>query len=179
MRRADWLVGQLPMGMLDDGFFIRFTGLFQELASSLLDDVDNVPNTVDVTVAPPAMVRWLGSWIGIETIDSSLPEALQRRIVAESGQILAWRGTRKGLVQFLELFTGGPVEVTDSGGIFAAGEAGYRPPFVRMRVQSTGWVPEDDFVRLVEDELPANVTYELFVGDRLVRPLIRSGVASP
>lgn len=170
MRRNDWLVGQLPMGMLDDDFFVRFTSIFQELATTLLDGTDNVGNVVDVTVAPDSMVRWLGSWIGVDHIDSSLPVALQRRIVRESGQILAWRGTRRGLTQFLELVTGAPAEVDDSGGIFVAGEAGYRAPHVRMRVESTGWVPEADFLALVRDELPANVTYELFVGERRLWP---------
>ncbi len=158
------------MGMMEDDFFVRFTSMFQELATTLLDGVDNIPNAVDVTVAPPPLVRWLGSWIGVDNIDSSLPVEVQRRIVQESAQILSWRGTRRGLVQFLELVTGGPVEVEDSGGVFVAGEGGYRAPHVRMRVQSTGWVSEYDFVAVVEDELPANVTFELFLGDRRLWP---------
>jgi phage tail-like protein len=175
MRRNDWLVGQLPMGMLDDDFFIRFTSIFQELATTMLDGADNIPNVVDVTVAPDAMVRWLGSWIGVRSIDSSLPDGLQRRIVREAGQILAWRGTRRGLTQFLELLTGGPAEVEDSGGIFVAGAGGDRPPHVRMKVQSTGWISERDFLGLVEDELPANVTYELYVGDHRLWPAAAEG----
>jgi phage tail-like protein len=170
MRRSDWLVGQLPMGMLDDDFFVRFASLFQELATSLLEDVDNVGNVVDLSVAPPAFVRWLGSWIGIATIDSSLPVALQRRIVRESSQILAWRGTRRGLEQFLELVCGAPAEVEDSGGIFPEGEGGDRAPFVTIRVSSTGWVDEEDFVALIADELPANVSYSVHVGDRQLWP---------
>lgn len=170
MRRNDWLLGQLPMGLLDDDFFIRFVSLFQDLATTLLDGVDNIPNAVDVTVAPAPMVRWLGSWIGVDNIDSSLPVGLQRRIVQESSQILSWRGTRRGLVQFLELVTGGPAVVEDSGGIFVAGDAGYRAPHVRMQVESTGWVREDDFVSLIVDELPANVTYEVWIRDRRLWP---------
>ena len=177
MRRADWLIGQLPMGMLDDNFFIRFTAMFQELASSLLDDVDNVPNIVDVTVAPPAFVRWLGTWIGVGSIDSSLPDAMQRRIVRESGHILAWRGTRRGLEQFLELLTGAPAVVDESGGIFTEGQCGSRAPFVRIRVKSTGWVPEADFVALVADELPANVSWEMFVEERQIWPPLRLGAS--
>jgi phage tail-like protein len=175
MRRADWLIGQLPMGMLDDNFFVRFTLMFQELASSLLDDVDNVPNIVDVTVAPPAFVRYLGTWIGIGSIDSSLPDVMQRKIVRESGQILAWRGTRRGLEQFLELITGAPAKVDESGGIFTEGQCGWTAPFVRIRVKSTGWVPEGDFVALVADELPANVTWEMFVEERQIWPPLPVG----
>jgi phage tail-like protein len=170
MRRNDWLLGQLPMGMMDDDFFVRFVSIFQEVATSMLEGADNIENIVDVTVAPEPMVRYLGSWIGVDSIDQSLPSELQRRIVRESGEILAWRGTKRGLQQFLELVTDGPVEIEESGGIFAEGEAGLRPATVRMKVDSTGWATESDFVELVRDEIPANVSFELFVGNRRLWP---------
>jgi phage tail-like protein len=158
------------MGMLEDDFFVRFVSIFQDVGTSLLDDADNLENVVDVTVAPPPVVRLLGSWIGVDAIDSSLDHELQRKIVRESGQILAWRGTRRGLEQFLRLVTDGPVEIEESGGVFAEGEAGDRPPFVRITLASTGWAPEPEFVRLLRDELPAHVTFEVWIGDRLLWP---------
>ncbi|HZX55636.1 MAG TPA: phage tail protein [Ilumatobacteraceae bacterium] len=170
MRRDDWLLGQLPMGMLEDDFFARFVGIFQEVATTFVDDVDNLENVVDVTVAPEAVVRWLGAWLGIDSIDSSLPHELQRRIVIESGRFLAWRGTRNGLQRFLELVSGGPVEIEETGGVFAEGEAPHRPPTVVMRVQSTGWMPEADFTEMVRDELPAHVRFGLWVGERQIWP---------
>ncbi len=35
-------------------------------------------------------------------------------------------------------------------------------------MRSTGWLPENEFVALVRDEIPAHVLAELYVGDRLV-----------
>ena len=119
VRRNDWLLSQLPMGMLDDDFFVRFVSLFEDVATSYLEGTDNIPNVVDVDVAPPELVRWLGSWIGMPPIDSSLAEDLQRRLVSTASAILAWRGTRQGLEQFLTVVTGGPIEVEESGGIGA------------------------------------------------------------
>ena len=171
-RRSDWLLGQLPMGMMDDGFFVRYVSLFQAVATSLLEGADNIPNVVDVTVAPLPVVRWLGSWIGLNSIDSSLPDDLQRRLVREASQILAWRGTRRGLERFLEVVTGAPAEVTESGAILREGEAPNEAPFVRMRVASVGWLSDEDFVELVADEIPANVTFELFVEDRQLWPVV-------
>ncbi|MEY2450511.1 MAG: hypothetical protein QOD92_85 [Acidimicrobiaceae bacterium] len=169
-RRDDWLLAQLPMGMLEDDFFARFVGIFQEVATTFLDGVDNLENVVDVTVAPESVVRWLGGWLGVDSIDSSLPHELQRRIVIESGRILAWRGTRRGLAGFLELVSGGPVEIEETGGVFAEGDAPHVAPTVVIRVESTGWVPESDFVEWVRDELPANVRFGLYVGDRQLWP---------
>jgi phage tail-like protein len=170
MRRNDWLVGQLPMGMLDDDFFVRFVSLFEEVATSLLHGADNIGNIVDLTVAPPEVVRWLGSWIGLRSIDASLPEELQRRLVHESSRVLAWRGTRYGLQRFLEAITGGPVDITDSGTITREGEAGERPPAVKVVVRGTGWLAEPEFVALVADEVPANAMLEVWVGDRKLWP---------
>jgi phage tail-like protein len=170
VRRDDWLLAQLPVGMVEDDFFVRFVSIFQELAGSIMDGADNLENVIDVTVAPEPMVRWLASWIGVDAVDASLPGPLQRKIVQASARMLAWRGTRHGLQQFLELVSGGPAEIDDSGGVFAEGTAPDGPPRVRMRVGSTGWLPEADFVTLVRDEVPAHVEVELWVGERQLLP---------
>jgi phage tail-like protein len=169
-RRDDWLIRQLPMGMLDDSFFVRFTSLFQEVATSYLEGADNVANVVDVSVAPAEVVRWLGEWIGLESVDSSLDEGLQRRLVRQASKDLAWRGTRRGLEEFLAVVTGGPVTVEETGAIGREGSLGERWPFVRVRVASTGWMSAGDFVTLVSDEVPANVQFEVWLPDRRLWP---------
>lgn len=177
MRHDDWLLAQLPMGMLEDDFFTRFVRIFQTVASTYLDGVDNLDHVVDPTVAPTPFVPYLGSWIGVRSIDPSLPEALQRRIVQESSAILAWRGTRKGLVRFLELVCDGPVQVTESGGVYREGESPETPVRVDIRVESTGWTTTEDFVALVLDELPANIPAEIFVAGEMVWPQLPVAVS--
>jgi phage tail-like protein len=167
-RSPDWLLNQLPVGMLDSDFFARFVSIFQEVGETLLADADNIENVADLTVAPDNVVRWLGSWIGIDSIDRSLPEELQRRIVASSASTLAWRGTPAGLARFLELASDGPARVTDGGGVWLEGDAPSDTAWVRMEVDSTGWLPEADFVAMVRDEVPAHVRAELHVGTRCV-----------
>lgn len=167
-RDPNWMLNQLPVGMLASDFFVRFVSIFQELGTSLLADADNIENAIDLTVAPDELVRWLGSWIGIDSIDPSLPDGLQRRIVASSSRTLAWRGTAVGLRRFLELASDGPARVIDGGGVWRDGEAPADTAWVRMEVESTGWLPEADFVALVRDEVPAHVRAELHVADRCV-----------
>lgn len=174
-RNPQWLLNQLPVGMLDADFFVRFVAIFQEIGGTLLEDADNIDYLADVTVAPEAMVRWLGSWIGTESIDSSLDAQVQRRIVAGAATTLTWRGTVYGLKRFLELTSGGPAEVEDGGGVWREGDAPADTAWVRMKVESTGWLPEEDFVGLVRDEVPAHVYAELYVGDRRVWPALEEG----
>jgi phage tail-like protein len=162
------MLNQLPVGMLESNFFVRFVSIFQELGDTLLGDADNIDNIADLTIAPLPVVRWLGSWIGIDGIDASIPDELQRRIVASTTETLAWRGTAAGLRRFLELISGQPADVVDGGGVWRAGDGPTDTAWVRMTVMSTGWLPEADFVALVRDEVPAHVRAELIVGQRRV-----------
>ncbi len=70
----------------------------------------------------------------------------------------------------LEIVTRERVEVIDSGAVVIDGGAPPAPPHVRIRVESTGWMDEDDLVALVRRELPVSVTFELWLGDRALWP---------
>jgi phage tail-like protein len=167
-RSPSWMLDQLPVSMLDQDFFVRFVSIFQELGSALLEDADGIEHVPDTTVTPSSMLPYLASWIGVETIDDSQPEALQRRIVAGAAKTLTWRGTAHGLRSYLELITDGPAHVEEGGGIWRAGDAPEDTAWVVMRVESTGLLELDDFVDVVRDEVPAHVRAELHVGPEQV-----------
>ncbi|MFL6162096.1 MAG: phage tail protein [Jatrophihabitantaceae bacterium] len=166
-RNPQWMLNQLPVGMLDSPFFVRFVSLFQELAEPLLQGADNIEHVVDPSVAPESMVRWLGSWIGLDSVDPQLPRDLQRLIVRSSARTMSWRGTKAGLTEFLRMTSGGDAEVVDGGGVWRAGQAPADTATVRMSVASTGWLQEKDFIELLRDEVPAHVRAELWIAGRL------------
>lgn len=170
MRRDDWLLAQLPVGMLEDDFFVRFVSLFQEVATTLLEQADGIDHVLDVTVAPDPLVRYLGSWIGADEIDPALAVEVQRRAVQTASRTLAWRGTRRGLQDFLEMLSRGPAEVVDSGGVWPEGAAPPSQPKVTLRVATTGGMTDADFLALVRDEVPAHVVAEVHVGERQIWP---------
>lgn len=179
MRRDDWLLAQLPIGMMEDDFFCRFVGIFQEMASTLVDGADNVGNVLDLTVTPEPMVEWLGSWIGATGVDPTLPSATQRRLVKAAGEMLAWRGTARGLRQMLELISGAPAHIAEGGGVYAEGEGPAQPAWVRIHVLSTGWLTHDDFVRIVRDEVPAYVSVEVWAGSHKIWPKSAIDLTAP
>jgi phage tail-like protein len=171
-RRPDWLLDQLPVGMTEDDFFARFVRIFQGVSDTVLHQVDNVPHLFDVAVAPDTMVRTVGAWLGVDWIDPSLPDHLQRRIVREYSAGLLWRGTKAGLTRLLELVCDAPpgdVLVEDSGGVYTE-DVPNTAPHVRMSVPDTGWTTAPDLLRIVRSELPATVTFELAVGGRMIHP---------
>lgn len=167
-RHPQWMLNQLPIGMLDSDFFVRFVALFQELGGTLLDSADLVEHVADSTVTPRPLLPHLASWIGVRTVDPSLDETLQRDLVASSARALVWRGTRRGIAEHLRMLSGAEVEVSDSGGVWAQDEAPTGPAWLLMRVQSTGHLSEPEFVELLADEIPAHLHAELWLDDRCI-----------
>ena len=70
----------------------------------------------------------------------------------------------------LELISEAPAVVEETGGIYAEGEAPLGIGHVVLRVESAGWATDADLLRIVRAELPASVTFELFVGGRRIWP---------
>jgi phage tail-like protein len=166
-RSPRWLIDQLPVGMAQQDFFVRFVGIFQELASTLLDDADLVEHVADATVTPVPMLQRLAGWIGVDSVDASLPEDLQRLIVRSSARSLARRGTADGLREFVEMLSGGPATIDDGGGVWREGDAPSDVAWVRIEVAGTGHLTDQEFVALLRDEVPAHVRVELWVAGRL------------
>ena len=171
MRRDDWLTHQLPVSMAEDDFLFRFVSIFQRVADTTVSQIDTLPHAFDPTVAPEPMVRQMAAWLGVNWVDSSLDGRLQRAIVTEYSQIIQWRGTKRGLRRLLELLTGGgDVEIVDSGGVWPEGESPHSSPHVRVNLARTGWLSDADLVRIVRDELPATVSFDLWAAGRRLHP---------
>ena len=171
MRRDDWLLHQLPVGMTEHDFVRRFLGIFQTIGDSVLTQVDVLDKMFDPTVAPDSMVRELGRWIGLEWLDSSHDDVVQRQAVLEYAQLLRWRGTKRGMEALLRFMSGGgDVLIDDTGGVYAEGEAPRNPPHVRMAMSGSILTHIEDAVRIIRSELPASVTFQLAIAGEVVWP---------
>jgi hypothetical protein len=51
------------------------------------------------------MLPWLASWIGL-ALDENWPEARQRLLLRSAAKLYRTRGTKRGLLKFLEIYTG-------------------------------------------------------------------------
>jgi phage tail-like protein len=172
MRRDDWLINQLPVSMVEDEFLVRFLRIFQDVAETVFHQIDNLPHMFDPSVAPLSMVRTLGGWVGLDWIDPSLDDERQRQIVTKYFSLLRWRGTKRGMRQLLELITESPATVEEIGGVYEEGETPAGIGHVVLRVARSKWASEADLLRIVRSELPAAVTFELYLGDKRLWPPI-------
>ena len=171
MRRDDWLLQQLPVGMSEQDFLRRFLMIFQSVGDTVLHQIDELDKAFDPTVAADSMVRTMGRWIGLEWLDSSHPDLVQRQAVLEYAQLLRWRGTRRGLEALLRFMSGGgEVLVEDTGGVYPEGEAPGTAPHVRMVMPGSILTHTADVIRIIRAELPASVTFELVIGGEVVWP---------
>ena len=169
-RAPDWLAGQLPLGLVEDDFLRRFLGIFQTMADSVIEHVDNLAFLLDPTVAPAAMVSYLGSWLGEDLPYEAVDDLVLRRWVDQAAALLRWRGTARGLTELLELLTQRPVEVFDSGGVYPEGEAPRQTAEIAVHIRELGVLDRAGLVELVRREIPANVVVYVFLGDERIWP---------
>ena len=167
-----WLVAQLPQAMARDEVILGFVRAFEDIANSLRDKVSSVEHELDVHLASPEMLTYLATWLGVELdtlVATDDPEAResQRRLIRAVGEVLGWRGTRRGVETLLEALTGGRADVSDAGGVF--GMRDQLPPpddVVRVVLDDMGRLSERQILTLLAEELPVGSRVELRVRSR-------------
>jgi phage tail-like protein len=167
-QHAGWLAEQLPRVMAEDHFTRQFLRIFEDIAGGVRNRVTGFEHDLDVGVAPPEFVRWMGGWLGL-ALDPSMPEEHQRGVVRAAGALFPFRGTRRGLQGMLEALTQSSVEITDNGGVFRGGQAPTGTKSVMVKVADAGALSEQNLFDLVKLEVPADATFDLRLGRRKVK----------
>ena len=165
----NWLVEQLPVGMLEDDFLVRFTSIFQGVADTLVAAVDTIDAVTDLTLAPDPFVRWLGRWIDAYPCPGEAAQTpggpRERAWVQAQAQTLTGRGTRPGLELMLQELCGGrPVRVIDGGGVYPAGQCPPGDPaWLQVELPVLEQVTVSDVLGLIRSEVPVQVAVHLVV----------------
>lgn len=102
----------LPGIYRDNEFLGRFLLIFQSILEPIERTVENIPLYLDPRMTPPEFLPWLASWVDL-VLDPSWPEARRRELVALAAELYRWRGTRKGLSEYLRIYTGKAPEITE------------------------------------------------------------------
>lgn len=113
------LLRSLPALYAGDDFATRLVGAFDDVVAPVQASIDDLEVYVDPRTAPSDFLEWMGGWMGL-TVNRRWPIHRRREFVARALSVYMWRGTRRGIEEAVELYTGVRPEVTDSGGVSAS-----------------------------------------------------------
>ncbi|MFI5385539.1 MAG: phage tail protein [Fimbriimonadales bacterium] len=99
-------------GYQDPPFFERYLRGFEDIVEPLQETLEQLDRLFGPYSTPPDFLLWLGAWV-VMPLDENWPEMRRRKLIAEAVNLYRWRGTRKGLSRYLEIYCGVKPEVND------------------------------------------------------------------
>ncbi|MCG8423949.1 MAG: phage tail protein [Proteobacteria bacterium] len=174
--------------------------IFEHMFGSIDQVLDQGHRYYDPHECPSEFLDWLASWTAM-VVDMDWPEEKKRAIIKRAVDLYRIRGTRRGLILFLQLFTGQEPRITENEwpfkGFRVASEARIGldsvilPPvqlsncfIVTMPIRFTDVTPETVIRvhRIIQMEKPAHTQYylrfEADEGDVELREFFAIGVRS-
>ncbi len=92
----------------------RFLMLFESFWRPIEAQIDNFPYYFDPEFTPTELLPWLATWVDL-TLDERWPEEKRRRLLSSAVALYRMRGTRRGLQEYLEIYTGARVQISEHG----------------------------------------------------------------
>lgn len=120
--RITWLdylpaVYQENPGTMD--FLERFLSIFESLTYETDFEIEHLTHLFDAEGAPYEFLSWLGLWLSF-SVDGNWPEAKTRAFIKKAVYFYKMRGTRRGLQEMLDFFTGDKTYIVENFGTAAA-----------------------------------------------------------
>jgi phage tail-like protein len=106
------LLKYLPGIYQEDELMGRLLMLFESFLDPIEMQIENSASYYDPRLSPPDFLPWLASWTGL-VLDNQLPEKARRKLLTHSAFLFRKRGTRSGLQKYLEICTGGKVQIIE------------------------------------------------------------------
>ncbi len=101
----------------------RFLMIFESILGPIEGVLDNISHYFDAGTAPRELLPWLASWVNL-ALDETWPLERRRELVGSAVELFRDRGTRRGLREYLRVYSGVEPRITeDYGGISLAGQA--------------------------------------------------------
>lgn len=152
----------LPAFFGANEFLGRFLLIFEHILTPLDRQIEHLSDYFDPRLAPPDFLPWLASWLGL-VLDERWPEGQRRELIRAAVDLYDWRGTRRGLSEFVRLYTGYTPEITEPGiGKGAKADQAHRFT-VRVKVPDAAQISRDVLESIIDLEKPAHAGYTLEV----------------
>lgn len=102
----------LPALYRDDEFIGRFLLIFESVMKPLENVIGNLDLYFDPRMTPEPLLPWLASWLDL-ALDSTWPIKKRRALVESCTELYRWRGTKRGLSDYLRIYTGTVPEISE------------------------------------------------------------------
>ena len=163
----------LPALFRDDEFMGQFLLIFESILKPIENTVDNIPLYFNPLITPEPLLPWLASWMNL-TLDPTWPEKRRRELVKSAAELYRWRGTKRGLTEYLRIYTGSVPEIseytpgmrlnheTKLGINTQLGSSGGGHHFtVTLELDATSEVKDSTVKAIIEVQKPAHAAYTL------------------
>jgi phage tail-like protein len=151
------LLKYLPSIYHDDDLMSRLLMLFESFLAPIEKQINTQQYYLDPRMTPPEFLNWLSSWVGL-VLDEDITEQRRRRLLVEAARLYRLRGTRRGLVEYLEIISGGKVEVVEHfSENFCLGPESFMGPGIALGKEN---IPNTFGVRLLLPPLRGDVSEE-------------------
>jgi phage tail-like protein len=105
-------VQYLPAIYEDDDLMGRFLMLFESFWAPIEGQIDSLPFYLDPRTTPSEFLPWLASWLDL-VLDERWPEQKRRQLIRSAASLYRKRGTRQGLLEYLQIYTGQRAEIVE------------------------------------------------------------------
>ena len=95
-----------------DDFVNRFLMMFESFWKPINQQISLGESYYDPYLTPDRFLDWLASWVGME-IDETFPKDRIRELIKNAVPFYHSRGTAESLRYFLEMYSGGKVEISE------------------------------------------------------------------
>ena len=102
----------LPALFQDDEFMGQFLLIFESILKPIENTVTNIPLYFDPLKTPESLLSWLATWVDV-VLDSTWPLERRRELVKCAAELYRWRGTKRGLTEYLRIYTGDMPEISE------------------------------------------------------------------
>ncbi len=168
----------LPGLYHDSEFMGRFLLIFESIMKPIDNTVNNLPFYLDPMVVPEPLLDWLAYWLDL-VMDPAWPLERRRELVKSAAELYRWQGTRRGLSEYLRIYTGSVPEITEYipgmrldretqlGFNTVLGSSGEGNHFiVSLAIDDESYVDINVIRSIIEAQKPAHTAYTLQVKSR-------------
>jgi phage tail-like protein len=121
------LADGVPALLREDPVTRAWLAAFDEALAPVFATLDALPAYLDPALTPDDFLDWLAGWVGV-LLDENWPVERRRAFVAQAAELYRMRGTARGLAAQVSIFTGGQVDVQDSGAVAWSASSGRTVP---------------------------------------------------